>query len=289
MPASADVSHIIRWVFGEREPTVELVCPEHPDPQRGIPVEFVGQLSVCAAELSLADYLLLAGAGIRVHVRTDGCARAEDVQCNVRAARWLISQTAAHPGGLVAAPRMGRSVRDVRTLRGPPFSRRQLLGLPANRRAPMPDLGSTERERALFGLRQICKGEIPSAFGSEPAPSAHIIAEHCDGCGVCVRACHDGAMHLIRQDQSFELQHHLQDCTDCGACIELCPRRSLHRQGVATWGDVMAGESSVIAHGTVRTCARCRAGFQPASDEIYCAPCTFRLANPFGTSAPLHR
>lgn len=289
MPASADVSHIIRWVFGEREPTVELVCPEHPDPQRGIPAEFVGQLSVCAAELSRADYLMLAGAGIRVHVRTDGCARAEEVQANVRDARHLLALLVTHGGGLVAAPRAGRARRAVHPLRGLPFTRRQMLGLPASRRPHLPDPDASERERVLFAVHQICKGPLPEAFAAAPAPSARIVADSCDGCGVCVRACRDDALRLTHAEASFALHHDVQNCTDCGACIRLCPRASLHRVGTATCGEVVAGATAVIAQGVARTCARCRTTFQPAGDEIHCGTCNFRLANPFGTSVPVHR
>lgn len=62
MRASDDVSHIVRWVFGERNPTVELVCAEHPDPRRGVAGAFVVQLGSCLSKLQLADYLQLIGA-----------------------------------------------------------------------------------------------------------------------------------------------------------------------------------------------------------------------------------
>lgn len=147
----------------------------------------------------------------------------------------------------------------------------------------LPEPGSTEHERELFALELLAGGAIPPAIRSLPATSATLSASGCTACGVCTRACPEGALAIERSEDAFTLREAVRACIDCGECVRLCPENVLGRTGSASWGDVVDDRSIVVEQGPARTCARCRANFRPTGDEEHCPTCIFRLANPFGS------
>lgn len=280
-----DVTFLVRRLAGERDVHVELVCGEHPHPARGQRGRFVVRLNDCAADLSLSSMLLLATTGLRISIRSDGCTSTARLREIVGRTRTLIGATGRDPGLIDLDEVGGRRRRDVHPLGTlPPLTRRQLFLLPQRSEVALPEAGSTERERELFAIEQLAGGVVPSALRSIPAASATLSSSGCTACGVCTRACPEAALFIERSDEAFTLRESQRACVDCGECIRLCPEQVLTRTGSATWGDVVDDRSIVVEQGPARTCARCRASFRPTGDELHCPTCTFRLANPFGSS-----
>lgn len=282
-----DITFLLRRLAGDRDVDVELVCGEHPDPLRGQRGRFVVGLNDCAAELSLASFLLMAGGGHRVSVRGDGCANAARLHEVATRTQTLIAAAGRDPALLNIDRTGGRRRREVHPIGTlPPLTRRQLFLLPQQTEVALPEAGATEHERELFALEQLAGGPIPAAVRSLPATSATLESSGCTACGVCTRACPEGALVIERSPDAFTLRESLRACVDCGDCIRLCPEQVLVRKEPASWGEVADDLWITVEEGPARSCARCHANFRPTADELHCPTCTFRMANPFGSRLP---
>lgn len=282
-----DITFLLRRLAGERDVHIELVCAEHPDPVRGQRGRFVVRLNDCAGDLTLASFLLLASSGHRVSVRGDGCGKSDQLQTAVARVQALMGAAGKESTRVDIDSGGGRRRRDVHALGTlPPLTRRQLFLLPQRSEVALPEPGSTEHERELFALEQLAGAPISPMVRSLPATSATLSSSGCTACGVCARACPEAALVIERADDTFTLRESLRACVDCGECIRLCPEKVLVRTGTAMWADLIDDRSIIVEQGPARTCARCRTNFRPQGDEAHCPTCTFRLANPFGSSLP---
>ncbi len=53
-----------------------------------------------------------------------------------------------------------------------------------------------------------------------------IYEQKCDGCGLCVDACKEGAIYLIDNVASIDQDR----CKECGNCIEVCPAQAIYSE-----------------------------------------------------------
>jgi ferredoxin len=288
-----DLSPLVRWLAGQPEPReVGLVCAHRTSPVRAGSGTLVVRLAGCAAELSPASYLEIAAVGVaKLSVLASGCPLADRIEATVASTNRLLS---AYPGvpELTCTTVQERHLRraQVYDLYRLPISRRRLLFLAWLDQSWVPDLHADQRARTLAALRQFAgDGATQSVLRGLPAPSAALSASGCTACGVCVRACPTDALRLdiADADGRFELSSSPSQCVDCGRCIGLCPSGVLMRVGQTDWARLVAGTRETVATGSTRRCGHCGGHFAGIDASQYCAPCRFRIENPFGTQQPV--
>lgn len=64
----------------------------------------------------------------------------------------------------------------------------------------------------------------PCGYGFMFAKTVKIDESRCDGCGLCVKACHEGAIQLV--DGKARLVH-VNMCDGLGDCLPACPRNAI--------------------------------------------------------------
>ena len=70
-----------------------------------------------------------------------------------------------------------------------------------------------------FGLPGFLKNRLRNQFTSRP----EVVADQCQLCGVCVKACPPGAIRVVGGRLRFDYQR----CIRCFCCRELCPHAAL--------------------------------------------------------------
>ena len=86
--------------------------------------------------------------------------------------------------------------------------------------------------RAVLQALELFGSEITAHFEKRQCPTGgcaafktvHILVSRCTGCGLCLKACEDGAImgkprfvHVVDQGK----------CTQCGRCLEACPEQAV--------------------------------------------------------------
>ena len=56
----------------------------------------------------------------------------------------------------------------------------------------------------------------------------HIDEERCDGCGLCIPSCHEGALRLVNGKARLVAD---KFCDGLGACLGHCPRGAITVSG----------------------------------------------------------
>ena len=315
MTPVADTRALRHWLRSAGGPHLFICCAEHPDPSAWSratvgPRGFIGsrgpgsehaviQLATCLAEVTPAVLLeLVAGGASGITMALDGCAKPSDSEAVAARARTFlgalgrpeaIGSASALPGDRkrgAAWPILGESAV--------PVSRRTLLGRPDGLDLAEPSEHPSQR---LVGvLRELGGGD---GSGTEldgiPTGIPRLTASRCAGSGVCARTCPVDALTLARtvlaeanpgQDAiaQFQLTFDPVRCTDCGQCLEVCPESALERSGEYVWSSLLAGERVDLRVGLIRRCARCGVGHGGSGD--LCAVCSYRAANPFGSTKP---
>lgn len=119
----------------------------------------------------------------------------------------------------------------------------------------------------------------------EAHPAARLRVQGCDTCGVCVRACSNGALSLAGAEGESVLVQDASACRGCLDCVSLCPRDALSAAGARTLGEVMAEPCLELARVATSECLRCHVQHSGPEGSL-CEICAFRRTNPFGAVRP---
>lgn len=287
-----DLGPLVRWTADEPEPPrILLRCEHDASPVTAPPGAMVVHLGGCAGALTAASYLEVVAAGAAgLGVLVSGCPALDRVEREVEAADRLLGVWPDCPMVRCEAPRQDWRRAQVHDIHRLPVSRRGLLtfALPAPRWAAGVSAG--ERARLLAVLRRLSGTGIPPALRSLAAGAADLVAPACSACGVCVRACPNGALRLDRAEAApggeFTLVSAVAKCDDCGRCVALCPSHTLAKRGQADWAQLLEGRLATVGAGSARRCMSCGATFVDSGSADRCPLCAFRLANPFGSYLP---
>ena len=302
----SDTRRLRHWLHAAGSPHLVLCCVEHRDPGawsravvRPNSAHAVIQLATCAADTPPAVLLELVAAGASgITMALDGCADPDGAESVVARAGLFLSAL-QHPQTIVgalglASERKHGGAWPILGVDEVPMSRRALLGRPDGLVLAEPSRHPTERLVAV--LRELTSGEVSwSDLDGIPTGTPRFTAPECAGSGVCARACPVDALTLTRNvlaeanpDRDaiaqFQLTLAAERCTDCGQCLQVCPESALERSGQYLWSTLLAGEPITLKGGLTRRCVRCGGGHCGPGE--LCAVCTYRTANPFGSTMP---
>ena len=309
MTTIADTRPLRHWLHGTDVSHLVICCVEHPDPREWSSAvvchkgpaskHAVVVLARCIAEVTPAVLLeLVAGGATGITVALDGCAKPSDAEAVVtRAGNFLsaLGRTETIDAAWsLPQERKDGTARPVLGEGSLPVSRRALLGRPGGLDLAEPSEHPIERLVAVLG--ELAEGD-GSGTGLDDMPTGipRLTASRCAGSGVCARTCPAGALTLTRTvlaaanpDQAgiaqFQLTFDPAKCTDCGQCLQVCPESALQRSGEYPWSSLLTTEPIGLRVGLIRGCSRCGVGHGRPGD--LCAVCTYRAANPFGSTMP---
>jgi Fe-S-cluster-containing hydrogenase component 2 len=137
---------------------------------------------------------------------------------------------------------------------------------PADRRQP-----SAERQRQLTALRALASergAEVPAEFFAKLS----VDAACCDR-RMCVALCPTAALAVAEDGDAARLQFDADRCIGCGTCVRACPERAMHLEPHGG----SAGVHQLIEHHHLR-CTSCgdrfaSTGSPPAEHEGLCPTC----------------
>ncbi|MEJ2708176.1 MAG: 4Fe-4S dicluster domain-containing protein [Anaerolineales bacterium] len=292
---------------------LDLLCEVHPDPRTAKPGSELGiLLRGCLAGLGAGAYLGLAALGIeRVQVRMDACAA-----CPLGALQAEISAQVNTAGEILAAwgrsemlekvaalPAEDRHERPLWRAENPPISRRDLLRMTfmQGQSAEGRDLAAEEplsgkqpprdRRRLLRAVERLQSNQPGRSATPLPLAASFAmvrIADNCDACGACARACPTGALRYETQDDArYRLLFHAQACLACGLCLAACAPGAINIERKLTFGEVF-GEPTwkVLSQDELVRCSRCGVLFPARQASRVCTLCQYREKNPFEKVLP---
>lgn len=324
--SASDLAGVLRWVLGQPQgklaPCLELVCPEHPSPERGNPGVEVIILPQCAARVPVFQVLelLVAGAST-ITVRLDECTDQGASLAHFEPVTSLLGTAGFTRLTIDAEPPTRARKRSILESQAMPVSRRKLLSLGLARNdqdvcAPdsaqstnrHPDLSHSDPLRLTVALQNLLGTdpqtlEAISQHTESVSPAIQLVASGCTACNVCVRACPSDALvltHSATTDTAGNpvpiaistLSQRPSSCDGCMICVEICPQDALSAAGSWGWAQALkpGNEGGLpqapITSLTTAQCQRCRTRFPTNTGEPLCQVCSYRRKNPFSSTSP---
>ena len=288
-----DWQSLVMWASrGGQGALVRLCCVEAPFAGARRREQLV-RARTCLGQMPLAiPFELLAAGAQRVVLDASGCA---DPDGQARLFHQIVEIADVH--GLVKRvvvddkPRASAGALDAGQM--PVVRRRLLLGL--GRTDPGSDVSQPELEQSWHrrlrnAIRALAGTGRPSpdsdATQTATAPALELTSAGCTACGVCTWTCPEEALSLAGNEDGLALTYDASKCVGCSQCLSACPEAALTSEGRLGWGSLLA-EPVAIEEMRSKTCGRCRTRFVPgAADAAFCATCSYRRENPFGSAMP---
>ena len=160
-----------------------------------------------------------------------------------------------------------------------PLARRTVLGLPPVTKLAL-DVAEEEGTRELQAFKMLRdRGVLGTA--RVPGHALNLELDGCVACGVCTKACPEGALTLSNEASESLLIYDPSVCMGELACVNLCPEQAITVKGVLSWQDLIWEEPKVVATVPTVTCARCRIRHHETAEE-YCFGCRSRVEAGYG-------
>jgi ferredoxin len=274
---------------------VDLLCPQHPHPERG-PASQAVQTQRCLAALSPVTLLELSTLKKEIWLDDTPCAG-----CPLGRVHPAIEKTITEANSWVALLEAADSIllrtemqespaavqRPVYDAGRPPVSRRGLFGtfkqtgqeiaaaeekvamVKAGKSAPvserLPQAIPPQRAKILSILEKFSPGQLPitnyqlSIINYQlPIANLRIDPTRCTACALCAKFCPTGALKFLSDGESFALTFQPALCLgpDCNICVLACPEQAIATQPLADAPTVFAKKS--LAAGDLTSCQRCK-------------------------------
>lgn len=279
---------LLLWAVRSEQPgVVRLICDEAADRVRSEPNETVVAWRGCLSKLPRALPFELLQAGVPSVVLDVGdCGgdwRAEFTELALVAGVRDRIVVASEPS---AAGKRPKRVLDADAM--PVLRRRSIFGLGATGQSDepeLPDRTGAPQQRLRAVIRElVADQELPEPPEAGWTTGAiQVVSQGCVAAGVCVKACPTDALALESAGGRAGLGFDPSLCTGCGKCLVVCDAKALSSGG--RLGPPALLDAPVLLElFEVSNCARCKTPFR--GEGTYCPVCTFRIANPFGSTLP---
>jgi Pyruvate/2-oxoacid:ferredoxin oxidoreductase delta subunit len=281
--------------------SVDLVCPQHPEPAYGPATQAV-QTKRCLVALSPAELLGLTTQGREIWLDDTPCAK-----CPLGKVHTLIKQSVAEANswssllektssislrtGQDEAPQANQ--RPIYDADQPSISRRDLFGsfkkmgqelaaiekkvemVKGGQSVPvlerLPQSLPRQRTEILSILDQgllTTDNQLPvtNTYPSFSVADVQIDPTRCTACGHCARFCPTGALGFLNDDESFALTFQPSFCLgqDCNICDLACPEQAINTKAATPSSGILAKKS--LTAGKLGPCQRCRQPIAKGSD-----------------------
>ena len=273
---------------------VDLICPQHPQPEHG-PAPQAVQTHRCLAALSPATLLELSTLKKGVWLDDTHCAG-----CPLGQVHPAITQAVSEANSWASllknsAPILLRTddtavirpaiQRPVYSAAAPTVSRRGLFGaikqagqefaaaeekvemVKAGKSVPVPErlshaiphqrakiLSIVEEYSPVQPLRSACE----SLIANLPIYNLHVDPTRCSACTLCAKFCPTGALKFLSDGASFALTFQPSLCLgpDCSICLPACPEQAVSAQPVTESRNLFTKKS--LAAGDFTPCQCCQ-------------------------------
>lgn len=111
----------------------------------------------------------------------------------------------------------------------------------------------------------------PAQFPERMRGHVEINTEECISCGLCMRSCPPGAIHVDREGGTWTIDRF--DCVQCGSCVIACPKKCLSLVPGYTRPDVVKKEDSYSLPEKKTPAAAPKKPVMDAGKCVYCTLC----------------
>ena len=274
---------------------VDLLCPQHQQPDRG-PAEIAVQTQRCLAALSPATLLALSTSDHEIWLDDSQCS-----DCPLAYVQTAIAETVARSNDWIEVLPDTAFVRlrgeededpimvEQRPVHNPamaPVSRRGLFSTlrTAREKAATPEEGM---EMVKSGRAVPISDRLPQTLPHQHAKIISILEQHaspeipllapagfdvdidearCTACTLCAKFCPTGALEFSSSGESFDLRYQPSLCLgrDCGICVLACPEKAVSVSHPYEPHELLS-QSSLI-NGDLNDCQRCRQPIRSGAD-----------------------